>query len=89
MTIKRRDLLAGGAGVVASVAAVGLAAQAEAPTKQSDIDWHREADVVVIGSGATGLPAAIVAREGGSSVIVVETESHTGGHAICSGGNVP
>jgi hypothetical protein len=39
MTMKRRDLLVGGAGVVASVAAVGLAAQAEAPTKQSDIDW--------------------------------------------------
>ncbi len=25
-------------------------------------NWDREADVVVIGSGATGLPAAIVAR---------------------------
>jgi hypothetical protein len=89
MTMKRRDLLLGGAGVAASVAAVGLSTEAKAQTTPSDIHWHREADVVVIGSGATGLPAAIVAREGGSSVIIVEAQSHTGGHAICSGGNVP
>ena len=53
------------------------------------MNWHREADVVVIGSGAAGLPAAIVAREAGASVIVVEAENHIGGHAITSGGNLP
>jgi len=51
--------------------------------------WDREADVVVIGSGATGLPAAIVAHEAGASVIIVETQPHIGGHAITSGGNLP
>ncbi|MGH7094758.1 MAG: FAD-binding protein, partial [Stellaceae bacterium] len=51
--------------------------------------WDRTCDVVVIGSGATGLPAAIVAREAGCSVIVVEAEKDIGGHAITSGGNVP
>jgi succinate dehydrogenase/fumarate reductase flavoprotein subunit len=51
--------------------------------------WNHEADVVVIGSGATGLPAAIVAREAGASVILVEAEPHVGGHARVSGGNVP
>ena len=50
---------------------------------------HSEADVVVIGAGATGLPAAIAAREAGLSVILVEAQPHMGGHAICSGGNVP
>jgi succinate dehydrogenase/fumarate reductase flavoprotein subunit len=53
------------------------------------VKWDREADVVVIGSGATGLPAAIVAREAGATVIVVEAENHVGGHAITSGGNLP
>src|ERR1700689_2761654 len=53
------------------------------------VNWDREADIVVIGSGATGLPAAIVAREAGASVIVVEAENHVGGHAITSGGNLP
>ncbi len=53
------------------------------------MEWQREADVVVIGSGAAGLPAAIAAREAGASVIVVEAEKDIGGHAITSGGNVP
>jgi len=43
---------------------------------------------VVIGAGATGLPAAIAARETGASVILVEAQNHIGGHAICSGGNI-
>jgi succinate dehydrogenase/fumarate reductase flavoprotein subunit len=51
--------------------------------------WDLEADIVVIGAGATGLPAAIVAREAGASVILVEAEPDIGGHAITSGGNVP
>jgi len=53
------------------------------------VNWDREGDVVVSGAGATGLPAAIVAREAGCSVILVEAESDIGGHAIISGGNVP
>ena len=52
-------------------------------------NWDDAADIVVIGSGATGLPAAIVAREAGASVILVEAQSHIGGHAIVSGGNLP
>jgi len=51
--------------------------------------WDLEADVVVIGSGAAGLPAAVKAADGGASVIVVETNYDVGGHAIISGGNVP
>ena len=44
--------------------------------------------MVVIGSGAAGLPAAIAASERGASVIVVEANFDVGGHAIVSGGNV-
>jgi len=53
------------------------------------VKWNLEVDVVVIGSGATGLPAAITAREAGSSVVLVEAQPRMGGHAIVSGGNVP
>ena len=42
----------------------GGPAPAAAPTQQLPAAWDREADIVVIGSGATGLPAAIVARGG-------------------------
>ena len=83
--MKRRDFIrnaaAGGA-----AAATGKAA---ARTADARIKWDREADVVVIGSGAVGLPAAIVAVEAGASVIVVEANRDIGGHAIISGGNVP
>jgi succinate dehydrogenase/fumarate reductase flavoprotein subunit len=51
--------------------------------------WDLEADVVVIGAGAAGLPAAIKASEEGASVLVVEANYDVGGHAIVSGGNVP
>jgi predicted oxidoreductase len=48
-----------------------------------------EADVVVIGAGATGLPAAIAAIDAWASVLVVEANYDIGGHAILSGGNIP
>lgn len=51
--------------------------------------WDLEADVVVLGAGAVGLPAAIRAAEAGASVIIVDTNYDVGGHAIISGGNVP
>src|SRR5215813_1181184 len=56
---------------------------------QMPTNWDLAADVVVIGAGATGLPAAIAARDTGASVIVVEANYDIGGHAILSGGNVP
>ena len=60
-----------------------------AGTGRIPANWDLEADVVIIGSGAAGLPAAIKAADGGASVIVVETNYDIGGHAIISGGNVP
>ncbi|HEV8016176.1 MAG TPA: FAD-dependent oxidoreductase [Stellaceae bacterium] len=92
MTINRRDLLRGG-GIAAAVAAGGIAAAGDAAaqpqTPRLPTKWDHEADVVVVGSGASGFPAAIRARENGSSVIIVEAQPHTGGHGTCSGGNVP
>ena len=57
---------------------------AQAATK----DWDLEADVIVVGSGAAGVPAAIKAADGGASVIVVEANYDVGGHAIISGGHM-
>ncbi|MGH7798916.1 MAG: FAD-dependent oxidoreductase [Candidatus Binatia bacterium] len=50
--------------------------------------WDLEADVLVVGSGAAGLPAAIKAVQGGASVIVIEANYDVGGHAIVSGGHM-
>src|SRR5262245_37099405 len=50
--------------------------------------WDLEADVIVIGSGAAGLPATIRAVDNGASAIVVEANYDIGGHAILSGGHM-
>jgi hypothetical protein len=81
------DAAAAGAAAAAGTLGSSSAAWAQAPRPPSK--WDQEADVVVIGAGATGLPAAIVSREAGASVIVLEAEHDIGGHAITSGGNVP
>src|SRR4026209_494772 len=85
--ISRRELVkgAGAAGVASVLGSDSAAAQPTRPPRR----WDLATDVVVIGAGATGFPAAIVARETGAGVILLEAEPHIGGHAICSGGNLP
>ncbi|MGD0636946.1 MAG: FAD-dependent oxidoreductase [Nitrososphaerales archaeon] len=50
--------------------------------------WDYQADVVVIGGGGAGLPAAIAAFQAGASVLVVEMNYDVGGHAMMAGGGV-
>lgn len=69
-------------------AALGSIAAKETHAAKTDRHWDLSADVVVIGSGAAGLPASISAAEAGASVIIVEQNYDIGGHAIESGGNV-
>ena len=88
--ISRRQLLKGTALTGSAIAAVGLRPGAEAFAQTpGPSTWQKEAEVVVIGAGAAGLPAAIIAREAGASVILVEASFDIGGHAITSGGNIP
>jgi urocanate reductase len=54
---------------------------------QSRFDYT--ADVVIAGAGASGLPAAIMARNHGASVLVIDSNHDIGGHAMLSGGRVP
>jgi len=92
--ISRRDFVGraglGAAAFAGASAMSGLDAQAQRsaasaiPTK-----WDLEADVVVLGAGASGLPAAIRAADHGASVIVVEANYDIGGHGIINGGQVP
>ncbi|HLG69614.1 MAG TPA: FAD-dependent oxidoreductase [Chloroflexota bacterium] len=55
----------------------------------NQMQFEHEADVVVVGAGGAGLPAAISARDHGASVLVVEANHDVGGHAILSGGRIP
>jgi hypothetical protein len=71
-----------GAATLASVASDQLDAQ---PKSQH---WDKQADVVVVGAGATGLPASIEAAEHGASVILIDANFDIGGHAMVSGANI-
>jgi succinate dehydrogenase/fumarate reductase flavoprotein subunit len=68
-----------------SAAAIGGITPSSA---EAAIKWDRTADIVVIGSGAAGMPAAVAACEAGASVIVVEKCFDVGGRGILSGGNI-
>ncbi len=45
-----------------------------------------DADVIVVGAGIAGLSAALEASDAGADVLVIETSSVSGGHAVIAGG---
>lgn len=80
---------AAGAGVLAACtpapsAPVSPATSAPAVAPQK---WDKETDVVVVGTGIAGLPAAIEAKNAGADVILLEKNSRPGGLAFHSGGH--
>jgi NADPH-dependent 2,4-dienoyl-CoA reductase/sulfur reductase-like enzyme len=79
-SFSRRDFLKTTAVGAAVLTGLGSAKRTQAQVRPG-MNWDKETDVVVVGSGATGLPAAIEAIEGGASVIVVEANWDVGGHA--------
>ena len=85
--LSRRDFVKTAAGGVGAAALAGVAPN-EAHAQARAVKWDKEADIVVVGAGAAGLPAAIEAAEGGASVILIDANFDIGGHAMVSGGNV-
>jgi 3-oxosteroid 1-dehydrogenase len=51
-------------------------------------NWSKEADVVIVGSGAAGLTAAILAHDCGAAVLIVERTDMVGGTTAVSGGGI-
>jgi urocanate reductase len=82
--VSRRSFLSAGASGVVLAAAGAPEANAQGAPQR----WDRSADVVVIGAGVAGLPAAITARDHAASVIVVDENYDIGGRGILSGGRV-
>src|SRR5258706_16224457 len=55
----------------------------------SKLNWDFEADVVVIGGGGAGLPAAVKAADSRALGIVVEANYDEGGPACFNGRKLP
>jgi 3-oxo-5alpha-steroid 4-dehydrogenase len=74
----------------AGLAAAGVTALRAVPTAALDRrdvpGWDGEADVIVVGSGAGGISAAIEARRAGAEVLVLELFHIAGGSSSLSGG---
>lgn len=90
-SLTRRNFLktAGGAAAVAGLATSGVALtpwKAEAASATMPKKWDETYDVVVIGSGFTGLAAAYEAKKAGASVVILEKMRTPGGNSIINGG---
>jgi 3-oxosteroid 1-dehydrogenase len=91
--LSRRDFTK--AAMVGISSAVGMGAVSmtgpgptEATGAETKINWHKEADVVILGAGCAGITAALAAQDAGAKVLVLEVQSIPGGTSRVSGGAV-
>jgi len=80
--LSRRALLAG----LGATAAVGVASGAGAQPANAVKTWDITTDVLIAGSGAAGVSAAIEARQAGAQVLMIESLGRFGGSSAMSGG---
>ena len=88
-SVSRRDFLKRGVAAGVGTAALGVSAATPAQgTSLDGIKWDYEADLVVIGSGASGLPCAIRARDAGLRCSLFDQNFDVGGKMLHSGGQI-
>ena len=95
--ISRRTFISGSA-IAGTLAALGLAGCApktgtekEMPAtgaSTSDISWDEECEVLVVGSGYSGLAAAIEAKNAGADVKIIEKMNRMGGNSAFAAGDM-
>jgi fumarate reductase flavoprotein subunit len=89
-TISRRDFVKGAVVTGGAMASAGLFAGCQSAPKNPNAPakWDKEADVVVVGGGGTGVAAAISAAESGAKVILLEFAPALGGSSTLCVGSV-
>lgn len=81
-TVTRRQVLAGTGAVTAALGTTTLGSSGV----EAAVNWDRETDIVVVGSGIGASTAAVTAHENGDSVLVVEKAPILGGTSAKSAG---
>ena len=82
----RRDFVKAGAAAGLGAAILSATGEAQAQRAGADIRWDYEADVIVCGSGGTGIVAAKRAHDLGADVLVLEQNFDIGGKLSHNGG---
>ncbi|MBI3949220.1 MAG: FAD-dependent oxidoreductase [Acidobacteria bacterium] len=87
--LSRRDFIKTTAVGVGATALAGLGAKEAKAIPITEVPrWDREADVVIVGCGASGSVAAIEAYDAGAEVLMLEKTPNFGGAGTLSGGAV-
>lgn len=91
MKISRRGFIKTAAGAVAATPTlmVPLASSAETPPSwetELPSTWDQETEIVIVGSGCSGLSAAVEATRKGAKVIVLDKRAVAGGDIVLSAG---
>ena len=82
--ISRRSVLAGLGATAATTLAAGVAAEPGTDVRS----WDVTTDVLIAGSGAAGICAALEASDAGAEVLIIESLPEFGGSSAMSGGVV-
>ena len=84
--VKKAALGAVGATTVGLLGGCSSSNTTDTAKKPAEITWDKEADVVIVGAGGTGLAAALQASLDGAKVLVLEKGGVAGGTTNYSGG---
>jgi fumarate reductase flavoprotein subunit len=85
-SISRRDFVKSAALGIGAAAITGVGVTESQAALHPPKKWDKETDIIVAGAGGAGLIAAVVARESGAKVILLEKMATVGGSTIVSGG---
>jgi len=85
--ISRRTFITG-AGVAAAAGTLGGDLLFPRPLRAVEVPkkWDRKADVVIVGTGYSGLASAIEAHDAGAKVIIIEKSKVSGGNSVIASG---
>jgi len=67
---------------------MNIAARGSTTVAEVKPGWDEEVDLLIVGSGAAGLTAAVAAAERGGKVLVIEKSGEYGGTSATSGGGI-